>query len=141
MYYSLVRDARYLNQQLSGLKNVNVSTGLLETFINEKAVPGLPIAENATLAPPVAISIPASPQPQKQLLRFSISNFNEVLEEKWFSSDIPKHIQGVQVEQDITMDLTFGDVEITVLCPCDVIVNFTINEIYIYRKSYVDLFY
>lgn len=67
MYYRLVRDARYLNQQLSGLKNVNISTGLLETFINEKAVPGLPVTESATLAPPVAMPVPGSPQPQKQI--------------------------------------------------------------------------
>lgn len=41
----MIRDARYLFQHFSNLKNVNASTGMLETVIGEKQVPLSPGAQ------------------------------------------------------------------------------------------------
>ncbi|KAL5529345.1 hypothetical protein ACEPAG_5330 [Sanghuangporus baumii] len=53
----LLRDARYLHQNFSGLKNVNASAGMLETVVSEKQIPRLDAQPDQSLpkssVPPV----------------------------------------------------------------------------------------
>ena len=65
----MLRDARYLHQNLSGLKNVNSPTGMLETVINEKRVAAPTNAQNAparstTPLPPSSPATRTPPPPQ-----------------------------------------------------------------------------
>jgi len=71
----MLRDAKYLHQHLSGLKNVNPPTGMLETVIGEKRVPG---AQNVPARSPTP-SVP-SPNPASASLSSPPSQHTNHLE-------------------------------------------------------------
>lgn len=65
----MLRDAKYLHQHLTGLKNVNPPTGMLETVIDEKRVPGMQNAQGRSPTPSVSSSNPTHaslPSPPSQ---------------------------------------------------------------------------
>ncbi|KAI5124293.1 hypothetical protein M0805_008901 [Coniferiporia weirii] len=68
----MMRDARYLHQHFSGLKNVKSSAGMLETFVGEKQVPLPPGAQLSRVrsrspAPPLPLPAGSSLDLQPQL--------------------------------------------------------------------------
>lgn len=79
----LMRDAHYLNQHFSGLKNTNASSGMLETFVREKQIPLPPGSRQSpsTVKPPAPVTpAPAtepSPQSKPQALQTNLASTME----------------------------------------------------------------